>query len=161
MTRPLLIRPLYFAVRLDRLDAKSLVDRFNTQLRAMITDRTYHRLLHVDWITTDVDGDGIPEYVPASDRSGPVEPARSYNLFSTDLTVPQTAPTSEALLLRWGHLQRLVLGARSIQGGGHAAAGSESAGGEDLHVHLVVVAERGEIDAVQIEDAGPLVLDRS
>ena len=93
--RPLLIRPLYFAMRLDRLDAKSLIDRFNTQLRAMITDRTYHRLLQVDWITTDVDGDGIPEYVPATDRSGPVEPARSYNLFSTDLTVPPTAPTSK------------------------------------------------------------------
>ncbi len=91
-THPLLIRPLYFAVRLDRVDAKSLVNRFNTQLHAMITDRTYHRLLHVDWITTDVDGDGIPEIVPSSDRSGPVEPARSYNLFSTDLTVPQTAP---------------------------------------------------------------------
>ena len=30
----------------------------------MIADRTYHRLLHVDWILADVDGDGVLEYVP-------------------------------------------------------------------------------------------------
>jgi polar amino acid transport system substrate-binding protein len=86
--RPLLIRPLYFAIRRDRADAKSLVDRFNTQLRAMIIDRTYHRLLHVDWIRTDVDGDGLPEIVASSDRPGPTEPQRSYDLFSTTQPAP-------------------------------------------------------------------------
>ena len=87
-SKPLLIRPLYFAIRKDRADAKSLVDRFNTQLRAMITDRTYHRLLQVDWIRTDVDGDGLPEIVASSDRPGPSEPSRSYDLFSTTEAAP-------------------------------------------------------------------------
>ena len=46
----------------------SIIDRFNAQLRSMIADRTYHRLLHVDWISADVDGDGVAEFVPRTIR---------------------------------------------------------------------------------------------
>jgi polar amino acid transport system substrate-binding protein len=69
---PMLTRPLYLAVRRARPDAESIVKRFNEQLKGMIADGTYHRLLRLDWIQADVDGDGVPEYVPRSDRtSGP------------------------------------------------------------------------------------------
>ncbi len=80
---PLVTRPLYFALRRSLPDAQLVVDRFNAQLRAMIVDRTYHRLLHVSWLRADVDGDGLAEYVPQSDRSGPTEPQRAYSLFSS------------------------------------------------------------------------------
>jgi polar amino acid transport system substrate-binding protein len=83
-SKPLLTRPLHLAVRRTRADAESIVSRFNAQLRGMIADRTYHRLLHVPWIRADVDGDGLIEFVPASDRSGSVEPQRAYMLFSND-----------------------------------------------------------------------------
>ena len=83
-TAPLLTRPLYFAVRRSRPDADSIVSRFNAQLRGMIADRTYHRLLHVSWIRADVDGDGVAEFVPENDRAGTVAPQRAYNLFTTD-----------------------------------------------------------------------------
>jgi polar amino acid transport system substrate-binding protein len=76
---PLLTRPLYLAVRRDRPDAKSIIERFNGQLRGLIADGTYHRLLHVDWIRADVDGDGVAEFVPRSERSGPQEPQRAYS----------------------------------------------------------------------------------
>jgi len=79
---PLVTRALYFAVDRGRADAASIIERFNAQIRLMITDRTYHRLLHVDWIRADVDGDGVPEYVPRDDRAGPSEPQRAYTLFS-------------------------------------------------------------------------------
>ena len=55
-TTPLVTRALYLAVRRTRPDAESIINRFNSQLRSMIADRTYHRLLHVDWIRADVDG---------------------------------------------------------------------------------------------------------
>src|SRR5262245_53200163 len=42
-TTPLLVRQLYFAVRRSRPDAESIVKRFNSQLRQLITDRTYHK----------------------------------------------------------------------------------------------------------------------
>jgi len=79
---PLLTRPLHLAVRRSRLDAGAIVARFNTQIRAMIADRTYHRLLHVDWIRADVDGDGVSEYVPATDRPGREAPKNVYTLFT-------------------------------------------------------------------------------
>jgi polar amino acid transport system substrate-binding protein len=82
--RPLITRQLFFAVRRALPDAQSIVDRFNGQLRAMITDHTYHKLLHVAWISVDVDGDGQIEYVPDSDRAGPKPPERAYLLFSPE-----------------------------------------------------------------------------
>lgn len=82
-TVSLVTRPLHLAVRRSRPDAESIIQRFNGQLRAMITDRTYHRLLHVDWIRADVDGDGVPENVAASDRSGKQPPQYAYPLFSS------------------------------------------------------------------------------
>lgn len=89
---PLITRPLYFALRRSRPDAQSIIDRFNAQLQSMISDRTYHRLLHVDWIQADVDGDGLLEYVPGSDRVGPMQPRRAYSLFSTTpLEIPKAA----------------------------------------------------------------------
>ena len=80
---PLVTRPLHLAVRRSRPDAGAIITRFNTQLRSMIADRTYHRLLHVDWIQADVNGDGIPENVPVTDHPGPSEPQRVYALLST------------------------------------------------------------------------------
>jgi polar amino acid transport system substrate-binding protein len=79
---PLVMRELYFAVARTFPGAQSIISRFNAQLRGMMTDRTYHRLLHVDWIEADVNGDGVPEYIPSTDRPGPTEPQRIYTLFS-------------------------------------------------------------------------------
>jgi polar amino acid transport system substrate-binding protein len=92
---PLVTRPLYMAIRRSRPDAQSIVDRFNAQLRAMIADRTYHRLLHVEWIQADVDGDGSLEYIPQGDKEGPVEPERAYTLFSTSEATSTGAKKAE------------------------------------------------------------------
>ena len=77
---PLVRRELHLVVRRSRADAASIVARFNEQLRGMVADRTYHRLLHVDWIRADVDGDGVAEYVPSSDFAGHAPPLRAYSL---------------------------------------------------------------------------------
>jgi polar amino acid transport system substrate-binding protein len=87
---PLVRRELYLAVRRTRPDAESIVTRFNAQLRGMIADRTYHRLLHVDWIRADVNGDGVAEYVPLNDRLGPSEPQRFYTLFAAPEPLSKT-----------------------------------------------------------------------
>jgi polar amino acid transport system substrate-binding protein len=94
---PLVTRPLYFVVRRTRPDAQAIVDRFNGQLRGMVADRTYHRLLHVDWIQADVDNDGLVEYVPGSDRAGAAAPRSAYSLFTNDrpalTATPQPKPS--------------------------------------------------------------------
>jgi polar amino acid transport system substrate-binding protein len=91
---PLLRRELYLAVRRTRADAESIITRFNAQLRGMIADRTYHRLLHVDWIRADINGDGITEYVPLNDRVGPSEPQRFYTLFAAPPPASKTPAQS-------------------------------------------------------------------
>jgi polar amino acid transport system substrate-binding protein len=82
-SKPLLTRPLYFALRKTYPNAATIIGRFNAQLRGMIADKTYHRLLHVTWIRADIDGDGIPEYIPQSDQSGAVQPQHAYSLFAS------------------------------------------------------------------------------
>ena len=81
---PMVTRPLFFAVRRSRPDAESLISRFNAQLRGLIADRTYHKLLHLDWIRADVDGDGVLENVPFSDKAGAAAPQHIYSLKATD-----------------------------------------------------------------------------
>jgi len=83
-TTPILTRPLYLAIRRSRPDAESIINQFNGQLRGMVADRTYHRLLHVPWIRADIDGDGLLEFIPQTDSAGPVEPTRAYSLFTGD-----------------------------------------------------------------------------
>jgi polar amino acid transport system substrate-binding protein len=90
-TKPLLTRSLYFVVRRARPDAESIIAGFNAQLRGMIADHTYHKLLHVPWISADIDGDGIPEFVPESDRAGTKAPQHAYTLFSDQ--PPSSKPT--------------------------------------------------------------------
>jgi len=88
---PLIVRPLYLAIRRTRLDAEGLIRRFNGELRRMIVDRTYHQLLHVDWIQADVDGDGRTELIFRSDQVGMTAPGRTYDLLVTAPT-EKTAP---------------------------------------------------------------------
>ena len=86
---PLLTRSLHLAVRRSLPDAESIISRFNAELRGMIADGSYHRLLHLDWIHADVDGDGLMEYVPHAERIDPEPPQRSYTLFATGRPIPE------------------------------------------------------------------------
>jgi polar amino acid transport system substrate-binding protein len=79
---PIVTRSLYLAIHRSLPDADSIISRFNTQLRKMIADRTYHKLLHVSWIVADVNGDGVLEYVPENDQAGPAPPKSAYSLFT-------------------------------------------------------------------------------
>ena len=90
---PMVTRPLFFVVRRSRPDAELLISRFNAELRGLIKDRTYHRLMHVDWIRADIDGDGVPEDVPFSDKAGEAAPQRVYSLKlpNTSLTAKEIA----------------------------------------------------------------------
>lgn len=103
---PLVTRQLFFTVNRARADAHAIVNRFNAQLRGMIADRTYHRLLHVEWISADVNGDGTPEYVPQSDKVGTMEPKGAYAVLSTPPQAKPAAPTNAPGFYVGGNLYR-------------------------------------------------------
>lgn len=94
-SNPLITRELHLALRRTLPDAASIISGFNAQLRGMVADRTYHRLLHVEWIAADINGDNRPEFVPATDRPGPAEPQRVYTLFSSPRQLVETLPKLE------------------------------------------------------------------
>ena len=146
-TMPLVTRELHLAIRRTRPDAESIISRFNAQLRGMIADHTYHRLLHVAWIRADVDGDGIPEFVPQSDRPGPLQPQHAYTLFSnpqptSQLSVEQPTTDPTALLHRGQHLHRLGHRAEPLQGGRSETSGFKPVDGEHLPVLVVIGLRR-------------------
>ena len=135
---PLVTRQLYLAVRRTLPDAESIVNRFNAQLRGMIADHTYHRLLHLDWIRADIDGDGVPEFVPQSDRPGAVEPKRAYSLIFTEPSAMPTPKTRRAVSPRRQHLRRLDDRAGQVQSRGSEAARSQPLYRRHLPVRLVI-----------------------
>jgi polar amino acid transport system substrate-binding protein len=95
-TTPLHTRSVHLSLHRSLPDAGAIIKGFNTQLRAMIADRTYHKLLHVNWIRADVDGDGQEEFVSATDEAGKTQPQRAYSLFAPPpMTTTPSTPTQE------------------------------------------------------------------
>ena len=90
---PLLTRSLHLAVQRSLPDAESIISRFNFVLNFLMADRSYHRLLNLDWIHADVDGDGLVEFVPHDDRIGPRPPERTYELFATSTPLAEPGTT--------------------------------------------------------------------
>lgn len=76
-SEPVAIRTLHLALRDDVPRGRELLDRFDAAIRAMLKDGTFNRVLGVDWVRADVDGDGRPELV-AAERAGRAAPSRSY-----------------------------------------------------------------------------------
>jgi len=92
---PLIVRTLHFAIRKDFPNANTIINKFNSQLQGLVTDHTYNRLLQLDWIQADVNGDGKLENIPLSDRAGTVPPSHSYMLITAPST-PKTYSNSAA-----------------------------------------------------------------
>ncbi|HSC54070.1 MAG TPA: transporter substrate-binding domain-containing protein [Phnomibacter sp.] len=72
--------PLHFAIRKDYPGAQKIIDSFNVTIKKMIVDGTYNRILKLNWVSTDVDGDGLPELVLSGNKAGTEAPANSYNI---------------------------------------------------------------------------------
>lgn len=89
---PLLKRTLHLALRRDIPDAQSIITRFNATLPTMIADRSYHRLLHIQWLETDIDGDGSTEFVPSENSVTASAPSRAYQLFTPTATGNSATP---------------------------------------------------------------------
>ncbi len=76
---PLVIRPLHFAVRRDHPRAEQIIARFNREISEMMVDGSFHEILEVGWIRTDMDGDGQPELILAGKKAGSEPPTESYD----------------------------------------------------------------------------------
>ncbi|MGB6034947.1 MAG: transporter substrate-binding domain-containing protein [Cryomorphaceae bacterium] len=83
-TTPLVTRALHFAIQKDIEDAEELMKNFNAAISEMQVDGTYHRILKLNWIQADVDGDGILEMIPGANAGRVMKNAYSLNGSSSD-----------------------------------------------------------------------------
>ena len=95
---PFVTRSLHLAVQRSLPDAEWIISRFNEGLASLVADRSYHHLLYLDWIRTDIDGDGLAEFVPRDDQVGPNPPEDPYDLFTLDTQFADGDPTDRFYL---------------------------------------------------------------
>jgi len=88
---PVLRRPLHFAVRRTVPDAERIIEAFNSRVRTMIKDGSYNRILSVNWIRADVDGDGVEDLVLGGTRAGTAAPTAAYGVYSAASDAPRGA----------------------------------------------------------------------
>ena len=77
---PLLVKPLHFGISKDVPDAELIISHFNEAIQDMIADGTYHRILELNWIQMDVDGDGHLELVLNGNQAGTESPENTYGI---------------------------------------------------------------------------------
>jgi hypothetical protein len=75
---PLIVKSLHFAVRKDILDGPDLISGFDEEIRKMILDGTYNKILELNWIQADLDGDGKLEMILDGRQAGTTAPTNSY-----------------------------------------------------------------------------------
>lgn len=83
-TTPLVTKALHFAIRKDIEDAEELMKNFNESILEMQVDGTYHRILKLNWIHADVDGDGVLEMIPGANAGRMMKNPYSLNGNSSD-----------------------------------------------------------------------------
>ncbi len=54
----------------------------------MVADGTYNRILQLNWIRADVDGDGTMEMVASSAQAGKMPPTSSYDVWFQNTSSP-------------------------------------------------------------------------
>lgn len=89
-TTPLVTRSLHFALRRDLPDAAEIVKKFDAEIGLMMADGSYNRVLQLEWIQVDVDGDGQSELLLDGAAAGVQPPEGSYQVFSVDPEKPKT-----------------------------------------------------------------------
>ncbi len=87
--RTMVRRTLHLAVRRDMPNSEGIVLAFDKAIQSMMVDGSYNRILRLGWIRTDVDGDGVDEFVLAGDHAGTAPPEESsYAVFEGEQEQP-------------------------------------------------------------------------
>lgn len=79
-SQPLIIKPLHLAIRKDTPNAEHIISLFNEEIKKMVLDGNMNKLLGLNWIRADINGDGVQEIVLIGDAAGKNAPTYAYNL---------------------------------------------------------------------------------
>lgn len=91
----LVSRGLHFVIRKDVPNSEHIIESFNREILEMVADGSYHRILDLNWIRTDVDGDGQTELVLRGDRAGHEPPKGAYQVNLNNSTLMSRSPEQQ------------------------------------------------------------------
>ena len=80
---PMLVRTLHLAISKKFPNVEAILESFNNSIHEMISDGTYNRILEINWLHYDVNGDGILELVMDGEHAGEEAPVNYYQVMST------------------------------------------------------------------------------
>lgn len=83
-TTPLIRRTLHFALRKALPGSADIIEKFDAEIRNMLADGAYNKILRVNWIRADVDDDGRTELVPMNPRAATIPTTAGYRILSPD-----------------------------------------------------------------------------
>ncbi len=79
--KPYATKSLHFAINKQVANAAEIIDLFNKEIKLMMQDGTYNKIMELDWIKVDIDDDGVSELILNGDAVGKEAPEKSYSLF--------------------------------------------------------------------------------
>ncbi len=80
---PIVVKSLHFALSKNVPDAQKIMILFNEEIQKMIADGSYHKVLELNWIQADLDGDGKMELILNCQTAGKEEPRNVYSIYTS------------------------------------------------------------------------------
>jgi len=90
--KPLLAKSLHLALGKNVEDAEEIIAQFDTKIEEMIEDESFNKILELNWIKADVDGDGKMEMVLGSNMAGSSAPQNIYGLMMDNTYKDKNGP---------------------------------------------------------------------
>jgi len=89
---PLLVKSLHLALGKNVEGAAEILTQFDTKIEEMIADESFNRILELNWVKADVDGDGKMELVLGSNMAGSSAPQNIYGLMMDNTYKEKNGP---------------------------------------------------------------------
>jgi len=87
---PIIVKSLHFAIRKDVPEAENIIAAFNEEIHEMIAEGVYNKILELNWVRADMDGDGELELILDGDAAGTAPPKNAYGVYSGQSVVKRT-----------------------------------------------------------------------
>lgn len=79
--KPFQIKTLHFALHKNTPNAEEIISKFNEEIKSMLKDGTYNKIIGLNWIEADINNDGITELVLKGNSAGLEAPEETYSVF--------------------------------------------------------------------------------
>jgi polar amino acid transport system substrate-binding protein len=98
---PLSRQLLHFAIRHDVPNADRIISAFDSEIRKMLGDGSYAKILNVGWIRVDTNGDGLYELIPFGENIAALEPGTVYDVFGE---MPENEDAQKKVIVIQGNI---------------------------------------------------------